>query len=323
MSDKETNKNTSRSFFSKLKESVSGTSTRVTSNFFDFIGKNKIDEELIDDIETHLIMSDVGIETTEIIIDQLKKESNKNIKTIRDLKESIKEIMLTILEPVDIPLKINTNQKPFVILMVGVNGSGKTTSIGKLSGLLSAQNKTVMLAAADTFRAAAVEQLEIWAIRNKLEVISQETGADPGAVSFDAYASAQSKNIDILMVDTAGRLHTQQGLMDELIKIKRILNKQASDSPHEIMLVIDASLGQNALLQAIKFNEALGITGLIITKLDGSAKGGIILSIANELKIPIRYIGIGEKASDMQKFDRYQYVDALLNYSDPSTIKDN
>jgi len=308
MSDKETNKNTSRSFFSRLKESVSGASTTVTSNFFDFIGKNKIDEELIDDIETHLIMSDVGIETTEIIIDQLKKESNKNIKTTKDLKESIKEIMLTILEPVDIPLKINTNQKPFVILMVGVNGSGKTTSIGKLSGLLSAQNKTVMLAAADTFRAAAVEQLEIWAIRNQLEVISQETGADPGAVSFDAYASAQSKNIDILMVDTAGRLHTQQGLMDELIKIKRILNKQASDSPHEIMLVIDASLGQNALLQAIKFNEALGITGLIITKLDGSAKGGIILSIANELKIPIRYIGIGEKASDMQKFDRYQYV---------------
>ena len=319
MSDKETNKNTSRSFFSKLKESVSGASTTVTSNFFDFIGKNKIDEELIDDIETHLIMADVGIETTEVIIDQLKKESDKNIKTIKDLKESIKEIMLTILEPVDIPLKVHSNQKPFVILMVGVNGSGKTTSIGKLSGLLSAQNKTVMLAAADTFRAAAVEQLEIWAIRNQLEVISQETGADPGAVSFDAYASAQSKNIDILMVDTAGRLHTQQGLMDELIKIKRILNKQASDSPHEIMLVIDASLGQNALLQAIKFNEALGITGLIITKLDGSAKGGIILSIANELKIPIRYIGIGEKASDMQKFDRYQYVDALLNYSDPKT----
>ena len=319
MSDKETNKNTSRSFFSRLKESVSGASTTVTSNFFDFIGKNKIDEELIDDIETHLIMSDVGIETTEMIIDQLKKESDKNIKTIKDLKESIKEIMLTILEPVDIPLKVNTNQKPFVILMVGVNGSGKTTSIGKLSGLLSAQNKTVMLAAADTFRAAAVEQLEIWAIRNQLEVISQETGADPGAVSFDAYASAQSKNIDILMVDTAGRLHTQQGLMDELKKIKRILNKQASDSPHEIILVIDASLGQNALLQAIKFNEALGITGLIITKLDGSAKGGIILSIANELKIPIRYIGIGEKASDMQKFDRYQYVDALLNNSDPKT----
>ena len=319
MSDKETNKNTSRSFFSRLKESVSGASTTVTSNFFDFIGKNKIDEELIDDIETHLIMSDVGIETTEMIIDQLKKESDKNIKTIKDLKESIKEIMLTILEPVDIPLKVNTNQKPFVILMVGVNGSGKTTSIGKLSGLLSAQNKTVMLAAADTFRAAAVEQLKIWAIRNQLEVISQETGADPGAVSFDAYASAQSKNIDILMVDTAGRLHTQQGLMDELIKIKRILNKQASDSPHEIMLIIDASLGQNALLQAIKFNEALGITGLIITKLDGSAKGGIILSIANELKIPIRYIGIGEKASDMQKFDRYQYVDALLNNSDPKT----
>ena len=319
MSDKETNKNTSRSFFSRLKESVSGASTTVTSNFFDFIGKNKIDEELIDDIETHLIMADVGIETTEVIIDQLKKESDKNIKTIKDLKESIKEIMLTILEPVDIPLKVNTNQKPFVILMVGVNGSGKTTSIGKLSGLLNAQNKTVMLAAADTFRAAAVEQLEIWAIRNQVEVISQETGADPGAVSFDAYASAQSKNIDILMVDTAGRLHTQQGLMDELIKIKRILNKQASDSPHEIMLVIDASLGQNALLQAIKFNEALGITGLIITKLDGSAKGGIILSIANELKIPIRYIGIGEKASDMQKFDRYQYVDALLNYSDPKT----
>ena len=317
MSDKETNKNTSRSFFSKLKESVSGASAKVTSNFFDFIGKNKIDEELIDDIETHLIMSDVGIETTEMIIDRLRKESDKNIKTIKDLKEYIKEIMLTILEPVDIPFEVDSDQKPFVILMVGVNGSGKTTSIGKLSGLLSAQNYKVMLAAADTFRAAAVEQLEIWANRNRLEIISQETGADPGAVSFDAFASAQSKNIDILMVDTAGRLHTQRGLMDELVKIKRILNKQASDSPHEIMLVIDASLGQNALVQAIKFNEVLGITGLIITKLDGSAKGGIILSIANELNIPIRYIGIGEKANDMQKFDRYQYVDALLNYGDP------
>ena len=206
------------------------------------------------------------------------------------------------------------SKKPAVILMAGLQGSGKTTTCGKLAAMLKKQGKTVLLAAADVYRPAAIEQLEIWGERRNVEVISQESGADPAAVIFDAYASAKAKNIDVLRADTAGRLHTQKGLMDELIKIKKILNKQSSEAPHEIMLVLDASLGQNALIQAEKFNEALGITGLIITKLDGSAKGGILLSIADKLKIPIRFIGIGEKAEDMQEFDRQQYVNALLSF---------
>jgi fused signal recognition particle receptor len=197
--------------------------------------------------------------------------------------------------------------------MIGVNGAGKTTSIGKLSRFFLNQNYSVMLAAGDTFRAAAIEQLEVWGKRNEVDVISQETGADPAAVLFDAYASAKAKKINILLADTAGRLHTQAGLMDELKKIKKILQKQSINAPHEIMLVLDASLGQNALIQAEKFNEVMGLTGLIITKLDGSAKGGIVLSIADRLKIPIRFIGIGEQLEDMQIFDHKEYTDALLD----------
>ncbi len=302
------------SFFSKLRNAIGGKKSSVDDNLLGLFNKNKVDEELIEDIESQLIMADIGIETTEKIISNLTKNLKRNIDNADDVKVNIKEIMLSILEPVDAPLIVNRNKDPFVILMVGVNGAGKTTSIGKLSQTFSSQNFSVMMAAGDTFRAAAIEQLEIWGERSNVEVISQESGADPAAVIFDAYASAKAKNIDVLLADTAGRLHTQKGLMDELIKIKKILNKQSSEAPHEIMLVLDASLGQNALIQAEKFNEALGITGLIITKLDGSAKGGILLSIADKLKIPIRFIGIGEKAEDMQEFDRQQYVNALLSF---------
>jgi len=315
MSDKESK---SISFFSRLKNTLAGTKASVTDNFFNFLGKTSIDDDLIEDIEAHLIMSDVGIETTDIIIKQLKNETKKKISEIKDLKNALKNIMLTILEPVDIRLTIASEDKPFVILMVGVNGAGKTTSIGKLSRSFISNNNSVLLAAGDTFRAAAVEQLESWANRNNIDVISQVSGADPAAVCYDAYDSAKAKNIDILMVDTAGRLHTQKGLMDELVKIKNTLNKQSFDAPHEILLVLDASLGQNALIQAERFNETLGVTGLIITKLDGSAKGGILLGIANQLNIPIRYIGIGEKAEDMKTFDRFEYVDALLDYPNPN-----
>ena len=315
MSDKESK---SISFFSRLKNTLAGTKASVTDNFFNFLGKTSIDDDLIEDIEAHLIMSDVGIETTDIIIKQLKNETKKKISEIKDLKNALKNIMLTILEPVDIRLTIASEDKPFVILMVGVNGAGKTTSIGKLSRSFISNNNSVLLAAGDTFRAAAVEQLESWANRNNIDVVSQVSGADPAAVCYDAYDSAKAKNIDILMVDTAGRLHTQKGLMDELVKIKNTLNKQSFDAPHEILLVLDASLGQNALIQAERFNETLGVTGLIITKLDGSAKGGILLGIANQLNIPIRYIGIGEKAEDMKTFDRFEYVDALLDYPNPN-----
>ena len=315
MSDKESK---SISFFSRLKNTLAGTKASVTDNFFNFLGKTTVDDDLIEDIEAHLIMSDVGIETTDIIIKQLKNETKKKISEIKDLKNVLRNIMLTILEPADIRLTIESEDKPFVILMVGVNGAGKTTSIGKLSRSFISNNNSVLLAAGDTFRAAAVEQLESWANRNNIDIVSQVSGADPAAVCYDAYDSAKAKNIDILMVDTAGRLHTQKGLMDELVKIKNTLNKQSFDAPHEILLVLDASLGQNALIQAERFNEALGVTGLIITKLDGSAKGGILLGIANQLNIPIRYIGIGEKAEDMKTFDRFEYVDALLDYPNPN-----
>jgi len=315
MSDKESK---SISFFSRLKNTLAGTKASVTDNFFNFLGKTSIDDDLIENIEAHLIMSDVGIETTDIIIKQLKNEAKKKISEIKDLKNALKNIMLSILEPVDIRLTVESEDKPFVILMVGVNGAGKTTSIGKLSSSFISNNNSVLLAAGDTFRAAAVEQLESWANRNNIDIVSQVSGADPAAVCYDAYDSAKAKNIDILMVDTAGRLHTQKGLMDELVKIKNTLNKQSLDAPHEILLVLDASLGQNALIQAERFNETLGVTGLIITKLDGSAKGGILLGIANQLNIPIRYIGIGEKAEDMKTFDRFEYVDALLDYPNPN-----
>jgi fused signal recognition particle receptor len=224
--------------------------------------------------------------------------------------------MNDILKPVEQPLEIPRQDAPFVILMIGVNGAGKTTTIGKLAKRFKDQGYSVMLAAGDTFRAAAIEQLQVWGERNDVAVIAQQTGADPAAVIFDAYAAARSRGVDVLLADTAGRLQNQQGLMDELIKIKRVLGRQDDGAPHETMLVLDASQGQNALVQAEKFNSALGLTGITVTKLDGSAKGGILLAIANKLGIPVRFIGIGESAADMQPFDADDYVSALLAHED-------
>jgi fused signal recognition particle receptor len=220
--------------------------------------------------------------------------------------------LVDILSPVERPLEIGTGQTPFVILMVGVNGAGKTTTIGKLAKRLQDDGLSVMLAAGDTFRAAAVEQLQTWGERNDVPVIAQQSGADPAAVIFDAWDAARARGIDVLLADTAGRLQNQQGLMDELAKVKRVIERRDADAPQEIMLVLDASQGQNALVQAQKFHEALGLTGITVTKLDGSAKGGILLAIASSLQVPVRFIGIGESAEDMQPFVAEEFVDALL-----------
>jgi len=272
-----------------------------------------IDQDVLDDLEAELVMADVGVDTTSRIIAELQKSlARKELKDIAALRAGLHRTLTEILDPVAVPLNIPASESPFVILMVGVNGAGKTTTIGKLARRLQDQGHSVMLAAGDTFRAAAVEQLQVWGQRNNVPVISQQPGADPAAVIFDAYEAARSKNIDVLLADTAGRLQNQQGLMDELAKIKRVLARHDEEAPHETMLVLDASQGQNGMVQAEKFHTALGLTGLTVTKLDGTAKGGILLSIADKLKVPVRFIGIGEKAEDMQPFVASDYVDALL-----------
>ena len=278
----------------------------------------KIDEAVLDDLEAELVMADVGVEATEHIIASLKKRLiRKELKDVAALRDGLRTIMIDSLGAVSQPLELPQQSKPFVILMVGVNGAGKTTTIGKLANRFQAAGHSVMLAAGDTFRAAAAEQLQVWGQRNGVAVISQQAGADPAAVLFDAYSAAKAKHIDVLLADTAGRLQSQQGLMDELKKIKRVLARQDDAAPQEIMLVLDASQGQNALVQAEKFHAALGLSGITVTKLDGSAKGGILLSIANRLKVPVRFIGIGESAADLQPFDAEDYVDALLAEKTP------
>lgn len=273
----------------------------------------KIDEEVLEELESLLVMADVGIGTTERIMADLQKSlARKELNDVAALKEGLRRSLQEILRPVAVPLKIEPADGPYVILMVGVNGAGKTTTIGKLARRLKEEGHTVMLAAGDTFRAAAVEQLQTWGERNDVPVIAQQSGADPAAVIFDAWEAARARGIDVLLADTAGRLQNQQGLMDELIKIKRVAARNDPSAPQEIMLILDASQGQNALVQAQKFHEALGLTGITVTKLDGSAKGGILLAIAHQLKVPVRFIGIGESAEDMQIFDADEFVDALL-----------
>jgi len=280
-----------------------------------------IDEDVLEELEAALVMADVGVDTTERIISSLQRKlDRKELKDIAALQEGLQRALTEILTPVEQPLVIAEQQNPFVILMVGVNGAGKTTTIGKLARRLQDDGHSIMLAAGDTFRAAAVEQLQAWGDRNDVPVIAQQTGADPAAVIFDAYEAARSRNIDVLIADTAGRLQTQAGLMDELVKIKRVLARHDPQSPQEIMLVLDASQGQNAMVQAEKFHDALELTGITVTKLDGSAKGGILLPIANKLGLPVRFIGIGEKADDMQPFNADDFVDALL--STESTTED-
>ena len=276
------------------------------------IGKKKIDDGLLEELEMLLIGSDIGIQTTDKVIEVVrKKASRKELKDEDSLYQLIKEelesllIKENLLEP--------SSEIPFVILVVGINGAGKTTTIGKLAKLFQSEGKTVMLADGDTFRAAAVEQLQIWGERNDIPVIAQKTGADAASVVYDAYQSAIAKKVDILIADTAGRLHTQDNLMQELEKIKRVLKKHNEDAPHETLLVIDGGSGQNAIQQANEFHKSINLSGLAITKLDGTAKGGVLFSISDSLKLPIRYIGVGEAIEDLKPFNAKDFVDALFD----------
>jgi fused signal recognition particle receptor len=303
-----------RSFIARLRERLNRGDSWLTYDLANLAPGGKIDEDTLEELESLLVTADVGIDTTERIIANLRKKlARKELGSIDALTAGLRAALLEILQPVAVPLEIPQQSEPFVVLMVGVNGAGKTTTIGKLAKRFQDQGLSVLLAAGDTFRAAAVEQLQSWGERNKVPVVAQQSGADPAAVVFDAWQAASARGSDVLLADTAGRLQNQQGLMDELTKIKRVIGRQDARAPQEIMLVLDASQGQNALVQAEKFHDALGLTGITITKLDGSAKGGILLAIADRLKVPVRFIGIGESAEDMQVFSAAEFVDALLN----------
>ena len=300
-------------FVKRLRARLNRGDSWLTYDLANLAPGGKIDEDVLDELESLLVMADVGVETTERIISDLQKSlARKELKDVEALQNGLRKSLCEILAPVEVPLSIRPADGPFVILMVGVNGAGKTTTIGKMARRFKDDGYSVMLAAGDTFRAAAVEQLQAWGERNDVLVISQQAGADPAAVIFDAWDAARARDIDVLLADTAGRLQSQKGLMDELAKIKRVLARRDETAPHEVMLVLDASQGQNALVQAQKFHDALGLTGITVTKLDGSAKGGILLAIANKLKVPVRFIGIGEAADDMQPFSAEDFVDALL-----------
>lgn len=297
-----------------LSKSLEKTRRTFSDGMADFLlGKKSIDLDLLDELEARLLSADVGIDATTTIIDELQNSiSRKTINDIDALQLKLAEIMKSILQPCEQVLDTRI-AKPFVILVVGINGAGKTTSIGKLANHFKQQGKSVMLAAGDTFRAAAVEQLQEWGQRNNVPVVAQGTGADPASVIFDAVQSASSKNIDIIIADTAGRLHTQDNLMDELEKIKRVLGKLDATAPHETLIVMDAGFGQNALHQVQQFHNTIGLTGLAVTKLDGTAKGGILFSIASTLKLPVRFIGVGEGINDLKPFNAAEFVDALLD----------
>jgi fused signal recognition particle receptor len=300
-------------FIKRLRSRLNRGDSWLTYDLANLAPGGKIDEHVLDELESLLVMADVGVETTERIISDLQKSlARKELKDVEALQQGLRKSLCEILAPVEAPLSIRPADGPFVILMVGVNGAGKTTTIGKMARRFKDDGYSVMLAAGDTFRAAAVEQLQAWGERNDVPVISQQAGADPAAVIFDAWDAARARDIDVLLADTAGRLQSQKGLMDELVKVKRVLARRDESAPHEVMLVLDASQGQNALVQAQKFHDALSLTGITVTKLDGSAKGGILLAIANKLKVPVRFIGIGEAAEDMQPFSAEDFVDALL-----------
>ncbi len=300
--------------FGRLKQGLSRTRQGLTGNLSSLFQGKTIDADLLEEIEDTLIMADIGINATRQIVDDLQQRlSRKELKDSEALNTALKENMAAILQPCDNALTIDDNTKPFVILMVGVNGVGKTTTIGKLAKHLQKAGKSVMLAAGDTFRAAAVEQLQTWGERNDIPVVAQAQGADSASVIFDAFESAKARNIDVLIADTAGRLHTQSHLMDELKKVIRVLKKIDPEAPHETLLVVDAGTGQNALTQAEQFNQAVELSGLCLTKLDGTAKGGVIFSIAQKLKLPIRFIGVGEGIEDLRPFDADDFIAALFD----------
>jgi fused signal recognition particle receptor len=301
-------------FIARLRSKLNRGDSWLTYDLANLLPGGRIDDAVLDELEMRLIAADVGIDTTQKILDSLRgKVARKELGNLDALLAALRESLLAIVAPVARPLLPDPAQRPYVVLVVGVNGSGKTTTIGKLARRWSDEGRKVVLAAGDTFRAAAIEQLQVWGERDGVPVIAQAAGADPAAVIFDALQSAQARGTDILIADTAGRLHTQSNLMEELRKVKRVLGRLDAGAPHEVLLVLDAGQGQNALAQARQFNEALGVTGIVLTKLDGTAKGGIVLAIADQLGLPVRFIGIGESAEDFGVFDAESFVDAILS----------
>ena len=301
-------------FFQRLRAKLTPTSGGLGANLARLFGARRIDAEALEELETRLLAADVGVEVTEELLENLRKRVARNqLSDVEALLAALRDDIAALLAPVAQPLIVDRTQKPFAILVVGVNGSGKTTTIGKLAQRFGRDGLHVVLAAGDTFRAAAVEQIGIWAERTGAELVAQSTGADPAAVAFDALSAARSRGADVLIADTAGRLQAQAHLMEELRKVRRVLGKAAPGAPHEVLLVLDANQGQNALVQAKMFHEAVGVTGLVLTKLDGTARGGIVLAIARQLGLPIRFIGIGEGADDFGEFDAVAFARALVD----------
>ena len=304
-------------FFSRLLKGLVKTKQNIGAGFRSFLLGKKIDDELFEELEEQLLIADIGVPTTTKIINNLTQHATRQqLQSADTLYQQLKLEMGEILKPVAQPLRIDTSKRPYVILMVGVNGVGKTTTIGKLARKFQMEGKSVMLAAGDTFRAAAVEQLQVWGERNHIPVVAQSTGSDSASVIFDAMQSAAARNIDVLIADTAGRLQNKNNLMDELKKIVRVMKKYDESAPHEIMLTLDAGTGQNAISQAKLFNEAVGLTGISLTKLDGTAKGGVIFAIADQFNLPIRYIGVGEKIEDLREFNAEEFIDALFAHEE-------
>jgi len=304
----------SKGLFARMRDGLSRTSDKLTSGMADLLlGKKEIDEDLIEDLEDQLLSADIGVEaTTEIIESLTQRVARLQLADGEALYNAMQDTLKDQLKPVTQPLMIDRSKSPYVILVVGVNGVGKTTTIGKMAKRFQSQGHSVMLAAGDTFRAAAVEQLQVWGDRNNVPVVAQATGADSASVIFDALQSAKSRNIDVVIADTAGRLQNKSNLMEELSKVRRVMGKLDDEAPHEVLLVLDAGTGQNALSQAEAFGEAANVTGLALTKLDGTAKGGVIFSLTQKFGLPVRYIGVGEQVDDLQEFDGDRFVDAIF-----------
>lgn len=301
-------------FLTRMRASLNKGESWLTYDLRNLLPGETVDQDALDELETQLLLSDVGVDATGQVMSRLQTMfDGGQLRTGKDLGKALREHLGNILAPCEEPLEIPADTQPYVILMVGVNGVGKTTTIGKLAKKLQNSGLSVMLAAGDTFRAAAVEQLQSWGERNKVPVVSQGSGADPASVVFDAFTRAKARGTDVLIADTAGRLHTQDHLMDELKKVKRVLGKQDETSPHEVMLVVDATTGGNALQQAVAFNDAVGLTGITVTKLDGSASGGIVFAIAQKLGLPLRFIGVGETVDDLGVFESAHFMDAMFS----------
>ena len=306
-----------QSFIARMRAKINRPNSWLSYDLANLVPGRKIDAEVLDELETRLLTADVGVEATQQILDELRRKvARQELDDVDKLIAALTDAITAILLPVQRSLDIS-REKPFVLLVVGVNGSGKTTTIGKLARRFTDNGKQVVLAAGDTFRAAAIEQLGIWATRSGADIIQQQAGADPGAVVFDAVTAARARRADVVIIDTAGRLHSQSHLMDELKKVKRVIQRIEPAAPHEVLLVLDANQGQNALAQATQFHQAVGVTGLVLTKLDGTAKGGIVIAIARKLELPIRFIGVGEQAEDFGEFDARAFATALVSGNSP------